>query len=38
MTLPMVLFMLPAMFIIMGASPFLHLIAAFTHLLLVGIP
>ena len=32
MTVPMVLFMLPAMFIIMGASPFLHLIAAFQPL------
>jgi tight adherence protein C len=29
LTLPMVLFMLPAMFIILGASPFLHLIRAF---------
>ena len=29
LTVPMVLFMLPAMFIILGASPFLHLIRAF---------
>jgi tight adherence protein C len=29
LTIPMVLFMLPAMFIIMGASPFLHLVRAF---------
>jgi tight adherence protein C len=29
--LPMVLFMLPAMFVIMGASPFLHLMRAFHH-------
>ena len=29
--LPMVLFMLPAMFIILGASPFLHLIQALKH-------
>jgi tight adherence protein C len=29
---PMVLFMLPAMFIIMGASSFLHLVAAFSSL------
>jgi tight adherence protein C len=29
---PMVLFMLPAMFVIMGASPFLHLIRAFKQL------
>lgn len=29
LTIPMVLFMLPAMFIILGASPFLHLIRAF---------
>lgn len=28
---PMVLFMLPAMFIILGGSPFLHLIRAFQH-------
>jgi tight adherence protein C len=32
LTIPMVLFMLPAMFVILGASPFLHLIAAFQHL------
>jgi tight adherence protein C len=31
LTVPMVLFMLPAMFIILGASPFLHLIRAFPH-------
>jgi tight adherence protein C len=30
LTIPMVLFMLPAMFIIMGASPLLHLISAFS--------
>jgi tight adherence protein C len=30
LTVPMVLFMLPAMFVIMGASPFLHLIRAFS--------
>jgi tight adherence protein C len=29
LTLPMVLFMLPAMFVILGASPFLHLIRTF---------
>jgi tight adherence protein C len=29
--LPMVLFLLPAMFVIMGASPFLHLVRAFQH-------
>lgn len=29
--LPMVLFMLPAMFVILGASPFLHLTRAFQH-------
>jgi len=29
LTIPMVLFMLPAMFIILGASPFLHLARAF---------
>ena len=29
LTLPMVLFMLPAMFVIMGASPLLHLVNAF---------
>ena len=29
LTIPMVLFMLPAMFVIMGASPFLHLMRAF---------
>jgi tight adherence protein C len=29
LTLPMVLFMLPAMFIILGAGPFLHLVRAF---------
>jgi tight adherence protein C len=31
LTLPMVLFLLPAMFIILGASPFLHLIRALPH-------
>jgi tight adherence protein C len=30
LTVPMVLFMLPAMFVIMGASPFLHLIRTFS--------
>ena len=30
LTIPMVLFMLPAMFIIMGASPLLHLMSAFS--------
>ena len=29
LTIPMVLFMLPAMFVILGASPFLHLTRAF---------
>ena len=28
---PMVLFMLPAMFVVLGASPMLHLIRAFEH-------
>jgi tight adherence protein C len=32
LTVPMVLFMLPAMFVIMGGSPFLHLIRAFQTL------
>jgi tight adherence protein C len=32
LTIPMVLFMLPAMFVIIGASPYLHLIRAFQHL------
>jgi tight adherence protein C len=32
LTVPMVLFMLPAMFVILGASPFLHLIRTFTNL------
>lgn len=32
LTIPMVLFLLPAMFIIMGASPFLHLIRAFSQM------
>jgi tight adherence protein C len=30
LTIPMVLFMLPAMFVIMGASPLLHLVRAFS--------
>ncbi len=30
LTIPMVLFMLPAMFIIMGAGSYLHLISAFS--------
>jgi tight adherence protein C len=29
LTVPMVLFMLPAMFVILGGSPFLHLVHAF---------
>ncbi|WP_050424640.1 type II secretion system F family protein [Bradyrhizobium tropiciagri] len=32
LTLPMVLFLLPAMFIILGASPFLHLTRTFTNM------
>jgi tight adherence protein C len=32
LTLPMVLFMLPAMFVILGASPFLHLLRAFSSI------
>jgi tight adherence protein C len=32
LTVPMVLFLLPAMFIILGASPFLHLIHTFKHI------
>jgi tight adherence protein C len=32
LTAPMVLFLLPAMFIILGASSFLHLIRAFKHI------
>jgi tight adherence protein C len=32
LTIPMVLFLLPAMFVILGASPFLHLIRTFTSL------
>jgi tight adherence protein C len=32
LTVPMVLFMLPAMFIILGASSFLHLIQTFKHI------
>jgi tight adherence protein C len=32
LTIPMVMFMLPAMFIIMGGSPFLHLARTFTSL------
>ncbi|WP_027525454.1 type II secretion system F family protein [Bradyrhizobium sp. Ec3.3] len=32
LTVPMVLFLLPSMFIILGASPFLHLIRTFEHL------
>jgi len=31
LTIPMVLFLLPAMFVILGASPFLHLTRAFQH-------
>src|SRR5258706_690931 len=32
LTIPMVLFMLPAMFVILGASPFLHLIRSFKQI------
>jgi tight adherence protein C len=32
LTIPMVLFLLPAMFVILGGSPFLHLIRTFTNL------
>jgi tight adherence protein C len=32
LTVPMVLFLLPAMFVILGASPFLHLIHAFQQI------
>ncbi|MDA9410571.1 type II secretion system F family protein [Bradyrhizobium sp. CCBAU 45384] len=32
LTIPMVLFMLPAMFIILGGSPFLHLVRTFSNL------
>ncbi|MBR1200945.1 type II secretion system F family protein [Bradyrhizobium sp. AUGA SZCCT0240] len=32
LTMPMVLFLLPAMFIILGASPFLHLIRTFDNM------
>jgi tight adherence protein C len=32
LTIPMVLFLLPAMFVILGASPFLHLVRTFTSL------
>lgn len=32
LTIPMVLFLLPAMFIILGASPFLHLVRTFSTL------
>ena len=32
LTIPMVLFLLPAMFIILGASPFLHLIRTFSNM------
>ena len=32
LTIPMVLFLLPAMFIILGASPFLHLIRTFSSI------
>lgn len=32
LTVPMVLFLLPAMFIILGASPFLHLLGAFKQI------
>ena len=32
LTIPMVLFLLPAMFVILGASPFLHLIRTFSSI------
>jgi tight adherence protein C len=32
LTIPMVLFMLPAMFVILGASPFLHLVQTFSSI------
>ena len=32
LTIPMVLFMLPAMFVILGGSPFLHLISTFSNI------
>ena len=32
LTIPMVLFLLPAMFVILGGSPFLHLIRAFKQI------
>lgn len=32
LTVPMVLFMLPAMFVVLGASPFLHLIRTFSSM------
>ena len=32
LTVPMVLFLLPAMFVILGASPFLHLIRSFKQI------
>jgi tight adherence protein C len=32
LTIPMVLFLLPAMFVILGGSPFLHLMHAFSHI------
>jgi len=32
LTIPMVLFLLPAMFVVLGASPFLHLIRAFKQI------
>ena len=32
LTIPMVLFLLPAMFVILGGSPFLHLVRAFSNL------
>jgi tight adherence protein C len=31
LTIPMVLFLLPAMFVIMGGSPFLRLVRTFTN-------
>jgi tight adherence protein C len=32
LTIPMVLFLLPAMFVILGASPFLHLVRTFSSI------
>ena len=32
LTIPMVLFLLPAMFVILGGSPFLHLVRTFSSI------